>query len=226
MLLKVSIVIPTLNEAENLKIVLPRIPKLKEIHEIILLDGHSIDDTIKVAKRILPDIKIVFQKGKGKGDAINCAAQVVKGDYFLVLDSDGSQLPEEIPIYIDKAKEGFDLVKGSRFLPGAAVEEQDFLRNWIVKTANIVANLCWGTRFTDICYGMFLINTSKYKNLNISSTGFNIEWELMRKASKNGLRIIEIPSIEQNRVHGKSNINYFRDGWSIATTVFREALKR
>lgn len=224
--MKVSIVIPTLNESENLKTVLPRIPKLKDICEIILLDGHSTDDTITVAKNIMSDIKIFFQKGKGKGDAINCAAEVVKGEYFLILDSDGSQSPEEIPLYIAKASEGYDLVKGSRFLPGAAVEEQDYLRTWIVKTANSVANFFWKTNFSDICYGMFLVRTIAYKSLRISSTGFNIEWELMRKASKNGLHTIEIPSVERNRIHGKSNINYFRDGWMIATTVFKEALKR
>lgn len=224
--MNVSIVIPTKNEAENLKIVLPRIKKTDDICEIVLLDARSTDDTVTVAKDIIADIKVYYQKNKGKGDAINCAAEQVKGDYFLILDSDGSMRPEEINNFIEKAKEGYELVKGSRFIPGGAVEEQDILRRAIVSTANSVANFCWGTKFTDICYGMFLIKTSEYKSLGITSTGFNIEWELMRKASKKGLRIIEIPSVEQNRIHGKSNINYLRDGWSIATTVFSEALKR
>jgi glycosyltransferase involved in cell wall biosynthesis len=224
--MRVSIIIPTLNEEKNLGYVLPRIPKVPEIVEFILADAHSSDNTIPIAKALLPEIKAVFQDGKGKGNAILCAAKAATGDYFLILDGDGSQRPEEIPLYIEKAKEGYDLVKGGRFMPGGGTEDGTLFRKIIVRTANTVANVVWRTRFSDICYGMFLINRQKYLNLAIESTGFNIEWELMIKAKRKGLRIVEIPSRERKRIYGKTNIHYLRDGSMIARTVFKHAFKR
>lgn len=224
--MRVSIIIPTLNEGENLPYVLPNIPKIPEIVEFILVDAHSSDNTIRVAKELLPEIKVVFQDGKGKGNAITCAAKVATGDYFLILDGDGSQMPEELPLYIEKAKEGYDLVKGSRFMPGGGTGDEALFRKIIIRTANAVANIVWRTRFSDICYGMFHIDCQKYLDLAIESTGFNIEWELMIKAKRKGLKIVEIPSRERKRIYGKSRINYFRDGWMIATTVFKHAFKR
>lgn len=224
--MRISIVVPTRNEAKNLPLVLPRIPRMLEIDEIVIVDGHSHDNTVLIAKNLLPEANIVVQDGKGKGNAILCAAKAAKSEYFLILDGDGSQMPEEIPDYIEKAKEGYDLVKGSRFLSGGRTEHQPFIRKVIVKTANTVANIVWFTRFSDICYGMFLVNRQKYLDLAIESTGFNIEWELMIKAKRKGLKIAEIPSKEMERVHGETNINYVKDGWMIAKTVFKNALKR
>ena len=95
--MKVSLLIPTLNEEKNLPQVLPRILPLPEIVEVILVDGSSCDNTVKVAQELMPQIKVVLEPGIGKGVAINSGARVAQGDYFLVLDADGSQLPEEIP---------------------------------------------------------------------------------------------------------------------------------
>jgi glycosyltransferase involved in cell wall biosynthesis len=68
--LRISVVIPAYNEAKNLRYVLPLIPDW--VHEVILVDGHSIDDTIEVAQRYMPSIKIIQQTGKGKGNALRC----------------------------------------------------------------------------------------------------------------------------------------------------------
>jgi len=224
--MKVSIIIPTLNEGGNLAYVLPRIPNIPEVDEWVIADGHSTDNTLQIARELLPKVKIVLQDGKGKGNAILCAAKAATGDYFIILDSDGSQMPEEMPLYVEKAKAGYELVKGSRFLRGGQIENQPLVRKIIVKTANTIANIVWRTKFSDICYGMFLIDRRKYLDLDIESTGFNIEWELMIKAKRKGLRIAEIPAQETNRIHGGTHINYFRDGWMIAKTVFKNAFKK
>lgn len=217
---KITVIIPTFNEEKNLSHVVPRIPSI--VDEVLLVDGHSIDKTVALAKDLCPNIKVIFQDGKGKGNAITCGAKAAIGDYFLVLDADGSQLAEEISLYVEKAKEGYDLVKGSRYLPGAGSTDESFLRKILIKVAQTIANKLWNTNFSDICYGMFLIDRQKYLSLDIKAGGFDIEWELMAKASRNKLKIAEVPAKEENRLHGKSHLLWWRDGWTIAKAVFRE----
>lgn len=221
----VSVVIPTLNEAKNLPLVIPEIPRLPEITEVILVDGRSSDGTAEVARQLLPEIRVICQDGTGKGDAILCAARAAKGNYFLLLDADASHRPEEIPLYIEKAKEGYDLVKGSRYMPGGSTEDAPFFRNLIIKTANTVANLVWRTRFTDICYGMFLIRRECFLSLDLKSQSWDVEWEMMIRAKRKGLRIAEVPSREKKRLWGESKLpNYAKSGWIVAKRVFAEAL--
>jgi D,D-heptose 1,7-bisphosphate phosphatase len=218
----ITIIVPTLNEERNLAYVLPKIPP--GMGEILLVDGHSTDNTVAVAKKLSPGIRVAYQDGKGKGNAINCGAKAATGDYFLVLDADGSQDPEEIPLYIKKAEEGYDLVKGSRYLPGARTEDETLSRKILIKTAQTVANKLWRTKFSDICYGMLLVNRRKYLDLHVRASTFDIEWELMAKAARKGLRIAEVPAVEKKRIHEESHLSCWRDGWRIAKAVFREAL--
>lgn len=220
---KITVIVPTFNEEKNLPHVLPKIPPI--IDEVLLVDRHSTDNTVAIAKYLYPNIKVIFQDGKGKGNAITCGAKAATGDYFLVLDADGSQATEEIPFYVEKAKEGYDLVKGSRYLPGAGSTDESFFRKILIRIGQIIANKLWNTNFSDICYGMFLIDREKYLSLDIKARGFDIEWELMAKASRKKLTIAEIPAIEKNRLHGKSRLLWFRDGWPIVRTIFREFLR-
>ncbi len=223
--MKLTIIVPAHNEEKNLPSVLSCIPKLPQIVEVLLVDGHSGDNTEKVARQVLSDITILQQKRTGKGDAIVCGAHVAKGDHFLVLDADGSQRPQEIPLYIKKAEEGYDLVKGSRYMKGGGSDEDTFDRKLITGTAQFIANSLWRTSFSDICYGMFLINRQKFLELDIHSLRHDVEWEIMAKAKRHGLKIIEIPASEVRRISGHSHVSYIRDGQLIARTVFREFFK-
>src|SRR5438477_4368808 len=86
--LRVSVVIPAINEATNLPYVLPRIPTW--VSEVLLVDGRSTDGTVEVARKLLPDIRIVTQRGRGKGDALRCGFEAAAGDIIVMLDADGS----------------------------------------------------------------------------------------------------------------------------------------
>ena len=218
----VSIVIPALNEAANLPHVLPRIPQIPEITEVLLVDGASTDGTCEVARNLLPDVKLVQQDGKGKGNAVRCGAEAAIGDYFLVLDADGSQLPEEIPNYIEKAADGYDLVKGSRYLNGRDTEDETLDRVVIVNLTYFVANTLWRTSFSDIGYGVFLIDRRKFLDLGIRSNYLEMEYELMIKAKRAGLKIAEVAAHEEARINGTSHLSYRHDGWLIFKTVMRE----
>jgi len=220
--LRLTVLIPAHNEEQNLPSVLKRLPKIPQIVEVLLVDGHSQDGTVQVARELAPGIKVVQQQGAGKGDAIVSGARVAIGDHFLVLDADGSQIPEEIVTYIEKAETGFDLVKGSRYMDGGSSDEDTLDRRLVTRTAQFVANTLWRTRFSDICYGMFLINRQRFLELGIRSLRHDVEWEVMAKAARNGLKIIEVPAYEAKRISGHSHVSYIRDGWLIARTVLRE----
>jgi glycosyltransferase involved in cell wall biosynthesis len=116
---RVSVVILALNEAENVPHVFARLPE--GLHEVILVDGHSIDGTIAVAQQLRPDLKVVAQDRRGKGNALACGFAACEGDIVVMLDADGSTDPAEIPRFIESLRSGADFAKGSRFVPGEKV---------------------------------------------------------------------------------------------------------
>ena len=111
---RITTLICALNEGENLKHVLPKIPNW--VDEVLLVDGHSTDNTIETAKSILPDIKVVIQPGEGKGDALKYGIEHSTGDIIVTLDADGATDPAEMEHFIKPLFKGYDYVKGSRFL--------------------------------------------------------------------------------------------------------------
>ncbi len=112
----ISVIIPTRNEAQNLRHVLPYIPSI--VSEVILVDGQSTDDTITIARQLLPTIQIIRQKGNGKGNAIRAGIAASTGDIIVMLDADGSADPNEIPRFVEALLAGNDFAKGSRFAKG------------------------------------------------------------------------------------------------------------
>ena len=110
---RISVVVPARNEEKNLSYVLPYIPSLVE--EVILVDGHSSDKTIEVARQLLPSIRIVTQTGKGKGDALRAGFAACTGDIIVMLDADGSADPREILLFVEALVAGHDFAKGLTF---------------------------------------------------------------------------------------------------------------
>jgi glycosyltransferase involved in cell wall biosynthesis len=219
---RVSIIIPAVNEAANLPHVLPCMPALPEIVETILVDGGSTDGTIDVARKHFPGIRVVQQTGKGKSDAVRCGMHAASGEFILVMDADGSHDPADIPRFVQFAHAGYDLVKGSRYLPGGGSFDDTRLRRSLVWITDKVANALWGTRFTDIVFGMFLIRKRCFLDLELTSNGFAIESQIMARANRRGFKICEIPVIERSRFSGSSHLSIVRDGWFIGCTVFAE----
>jgi glycosyltransferase involved in cell wall biosynthesis len=218
-LMKVSLIIPCLNEAPNLPFVLGGIPRIPDILEVLLVDGGSSDNSVSVAQMIRSDIRVIEQCGRGKGDAILTGAREARGEWIMVLDADGSHRPEEITSYIAKIKEGYDLVKGSRYLPEGGTRDNTWDRALLTKITYAVANFLWGTKFTDIGYGMFIVNRQKFLDLSLRARRLDLEYELMIRAVRGGWKILEIPSLEERRQYGRSHLSYVTDGWLILKTI-------
>jgi glycosyltransferase involved in cell wall biosynthesis len=206
----VSVVIPALNEERNIGWVLGRLPSC--VDEVIVVDGRSTDRTIEVALATRPDTRIVEEKTPGKGAALRAGLTQARGDHVVMLDADGSMEPGEIDRYLARLEEGFDVVKGSRFLPGGGTTDISRLRAVGNVGLLTVVNLLYGCRFTELCYGYMGFKKSVIPLLRLTAAGFEIETQIVTHALRAGLRVAEVPSFEAARRSGESNLRTFRDG--------------
>jgi glycosyltransferase involved in cell wall biosynthesis len=227
---RISVVIPTLNEARNLGHVFAALPP--DLHEVILVDGHSVDGTPDVARRLLPDVRVVNQTRTGKGNALACGFAAATGDIIVMIDADGSTDPAEIPRFVEALTAGADFAKGSRFAPGAGSTDITPLRKLGNKLLGLAVNIMYGTRYSDLCYGYnafwarhapaFGLQAETPGQRKVWGDGFEIETVLNLRASAAGLAVTEVPSFEHARIHGESNLRTLRDGQRVLRTILTE----
>ena len=217
----VTVVIPTLNEARNLPHVLPRIPD--DVDEVILVDGRSIDGTVRLATELMPSIRIVEEKRPGKGAALMAGFRAARGDIIVTLDADGSADPAEIPAFVGLLVAGADFAKGSRFIQGGGTTDMELLRkagNWGLRT---LVRAGFGGQYSDLCYGYNAFWKERVLPvIQGSADGFEIETLMNVRVLEAGLRIAEVPSYEAPRIHGVSNLRTWRDGGRVLRTIVRE----
>jgi glycosyltransferase involved in cell wall biosynthesis len=226
----VSVVIPALNEARNLEHVFAALPA--GLHEVILVDGHSVDGTPEIARMLRPDVRVVTQTRKGKGNALACGFAAATGDIIVMIDADGSTDPAEIQAFVEALTSGADFAKGSRFAPGGGSSDITPLRRLGNRMLGMVVNAMFGTRYSDLCYGynafwarhvpVFGLMADSPGQRPVWGDGFEVETLLNLRAAAAGLTVTEVPSFEHARVHGTSNLNTFRDGNRVLRTILRE----
>jgi CheY-like chemotaxis protein len=218
----VSVIIPTLNEAENLPYVLPYLP-MDWIDEVVLVDGRSKDGTVEVAQQIMPSIKILLEHTPGKGIAMQNGYWTSKGDIISVIDADGSHDPREIPRFVRALMEGADFVKGSRFAPGGGTTDMPHYRQLGNLFFTKVVNILFGAHFTDLCYGFHAFWRYCLSQINLSNAdGFEIDTALYLRALTKQVKIVEVPSFEGCRFYGKGKLRTFPDGWRVLRTIILE----
>ena len=229
----VSIVIPAKNEALNLPLVFANLDP--GVYEVILVDGDSSDDTVEVARNLWPEITVVGQTRRGKGNALACGFAEASGDFIVMLDADGSTDPAEIPRFVEALKQGADFAKGSRFMPGAGSSDISRLRQLGNYFLNKWVNLIYGTRYTDLCYGYNAFRRECLSVMDLEDPdarsddgtmlwgdGFEVETLINVRIAKAGLAVAEVPSFEQSRHFGSSNLNAFSDGIRVLRTIHAE----
>jgi glycosyltransferase involved in cell wall biosynthesis len=232
----VSVVIPTLNEARNLPHVFARLPA--DVHEVIVVDGHSVDDTLAVVRRLRPDARIVMQSRKGKGNALACGFEAATGDIIATIDADGSTDPAEIPQFVSALLDGADFAKGTRFAKGGGSQDITRLRSLGNYLLTAIVNFFYHTNYTDLCYGFNVFWRKHLPVLGLDATtippaeggsrslgdGFEIETLIHLRVAEAQLTVVEVPSFEHSRIHGVSNLSSLRDGLRVLRTMLHERL--
>ena len=230
----VSVIIPALNEARNIPHVFAGIPA--DVHEVILVDGSSVDDTVATALKIRPGVKVVSQTRKGKGNALACGFAVATGDIIVMLDADGSADAGEIPRFVEALQSGADFAKGTRFAKGGGSADITGLRKLGNRLLNAFFNVCYGTSYSDLCYGYNVFWRHHVSALKLDITtppptdrngllwgdGFEIETLIHIRVANAGLVVVEVPSYEHSRIHGASNLSALSDGLRVLKTISAE----
>lgn len=251
----VGVVMPTLNEVDNLVPVIQGLPSC--VTEIIVVDGRSTDDTVQVALDADPRVRVILERRRGKGAAMLTGFASVTTDVIVAIDADGSMDPGEVSLFQSTLARGYDLVKGSRAAVGGSSE--DFSRSRRLGNAALtrLANTLHGTHWSDMCYGYFAFWRDVLPTLDLCPTsltaravaeqiklegtpaadapagdglvygdGFEIETVLFLRAARTGLRIAEVPSCEAPRHMGTSNLRTVRDGTRVLAAIARERTRR
>ena len=233
--IRLSVVIPALNEARNIVHVLQAMPRC--VDEVILVDGHSVDGTVEVARATRPDVRVVRQTRRGKGNALAAGIAAARGEYVVMLDADGSMDPVEVHAFVAALDGGADYVKGTRFLPPGGSADLTPLRRVGNAALNRLTNVLFKTEFTDLCYGYNAFRRSCRTALALPDPhepwpvplwgdGFEVETLINIRAAKAALVIHEVASFEHPRRFGQSNLNTFRDGFRVLRTILRERFRR
>lgn len=218
---KVSLIICIRNEEQAIASVLSRLPDY--FCEVLVIDGHSTDDTVVVVQRTWPVAKLLVQPGKGKGDAIRYGISNATGDIIVTMDGDGNTDPADLPKLIMPLLDGYDIVKGSRFrssLPIGMPKHRIF--------GNIVlaafASMVFGFWFTDICSGYVGMKAATVKRLGILDHfgARDVESVIYMRAAKSGLKMKEVSTPDCGRIGGISKMPSLREGWNNIKIILRE----
>ena len=238
-----SVVIPALNEAANIADVFGRLDP--GVFEVIVVDGNSTDGTVAVAREAWPDVRVIRQTRKGKGNALACGFHACRGDIIAMLDADGSTDAAELPRFVAALLAGNHFAKGTRFADGGGSDDITRLRAVGNTALNHLVNSLYGTRYTDLCYGYNAFWAACLPLLGCSEPGyeidplappaqtarssavfwgdgFEIETLLTVRVSMLGLRVAEVGSHESCRLHGRSNLHAGRDGARVLRTIATE----
>lgn len=219
--LKITVVAANLNEEHTIKKVLQGIPAF--VDEILVIDGNSKDKSPFIARQL--GYPVIPQEGKGRGNAFKTGFKHATGDAIIMLSTDGNERAGDITKLVDKIIEGNDLVIASRFGQGKSYDATPIRRfgNWFLTKCT---NLTGGTQLYDTQNGFRAIRKTALEKMNLEAEKFDIEAEITMKAGKMSLKIAEIPTVEDNREHGSSNLHTFQDGWKIFKRIIKEARRQ
>ncbi len=203
---KVSLVVLTKGEGQGIEKILKSIKRYGD--EIVVIDGHSNDGTKEISEKL--GARFFLDNKKGRGAALRIGIKKAKGDIVVFFDADGSHDEKDIPKFVNPIKQGrADLVTASRRTGGSY--DMDINLGGIVRSAGsdllvALVNRRYGTNLTDILYSFRAIKKSEALKLGLKFNDFRSEQEMVVKALRYGLKVLEIPSREKARAWGESKL--------------------
>ena len=216
--MKVSVIIPTLNEVGSIERVLKEIPK-DIVNEILVVDGHSTDGTPELVKKL--GYKLIEQEGQGYGLAFSTGIKHATGDVLVLMDADGSHNPNDIPKLLKCIDDGYDITFGSRYLPGSGSKDDTLIRYIGNKLFTYLLNKIHGVGLSDSLFLYVAAKKRVFDSIEMKSANFEYCIEFPIKAHRAGFRFAEIPSFEQKRTAGKTKVNAFYHGLRILWVILR-----
>ncbi len=215
---EVCILIPTLNEGKTIAGLVKEFKSLG-YPDILVIDGHSTDDTISKAQS--EGAKVVIQSGVGKGQAISQAFRLLSAKYVVMIDGDRTYLPEEVDKLLEPVVSGqAEHVIGNRF---ANYEKGAFtgLNLFGNRILNKIFGFAYGIWLNDILSGYRAFSYDAYKQIELNRTGFEVETEITVECVKKDFKIVELPITYLARVSGApTKLRPLRDGIRIASTMY------
>ena len=231
----VSVICPCRNEKGNIEQVVRRLPSLGRHTELIFVEGHSRDDTLAECHRVAAaytdrDIKVMVQNGMGKGDAVRLGFAHASGDLFMILDSDLSVAPEDLPQFYNALVSNVaEFVMGSRLVYTMDQKAMQFLNLIGNRFFGLLLSVLIGQPIKDTLCGTKVLWREDYERLERGRSHFGDfdpygDFDLLFGAAKLNLRIVEIPVRYRERIYGAPNISRFADGWLLLKMSARAAL--
>jgi dolichol-phosphate hexosyltransferase len=221
---KVSVVIPTLNEEATIADIIKGC--LAFSNDVIVIDGHSTDNTRAIARKL--NVPVYKDNKKGKGEALRCSIDYISNNIVVFIDADGSHDPNDIPklvhpLLIDES----DHVTGSRLIGGSSELHGGFDECFrLMGSSFITACINWkfSVRLSDSQNGFRAIKKEVIQQLHLKENITTIEQEMIIKTLKKGFRMSEIPVHEYKRLNGYSKISlrkvWFRYLYSLTKNLF------
>tara|TARA_B110000014_G_scaffold228171_1_gene188387 strand:- start:2573 stop:3244 length:672 start_codon:yes stop_codon:yes gene_type:complete len=213
------LVIPTLNEIDGMKKVIPLIDR-SWVDEILIVDGGSTDGTIEEAKNM--NLKILSQKSPGFGGAIYDGFQSTDAEYLLMFGADGNNEPEEIPKLLEKIKQDYDQVMISRFGETSINEDAGLIDTFGNKLFTNSANILFGGHLSDSLSSSRAFTRKSWNDIKLDSMGLDAVLQMSIRGMKKKHRILEIDGNERARIGGERKMHRISTGLSLSTRIFKE----
>lgn len=214
---EITLVIPAKNEPESLPKVLDELNKY-DVKKIIVM---SKDDLSTYSSIKSYNEKILFQTGKGFGNALREGISSVETKYFCVFNADGSFDPSDLYKLKEKLESGSDFVFSSRYIKGAGTEDDTFLTSVGNFFFTQLCNFLFKLRISDVLYTYVMGSAEAFKSLDMRYDDFSFCVELPIKAKKKNFILTDFPSFERSRIAGVKKVNEFRDGFFILISILR-----
>lgn len=216
-----SIVIPTYNEAKNIDLLIPEIRNVAGIiaknYEIIIIDGHSQDNTAEVARA--KGVTVYMQSGKGYANALQEGLAASSGDYIVTMDADFSHEPDFIKVMWEKRHQA-EVIIASRFVAGGDFEEKGF-RSFLSLILNKVSVWVLDLPLNDISSGFRMYHRTTFCDLVLKGVNYDILEEIVIRILCQGYKIIEVPLSYKTRKSGSSKAKLIEFAKSYSRTILR-----